>query len=111
MTRSRFATVIHNLVAHPLLVLWPSVGEWLHELTANYMDEDEQVPAPVQSGEVGGWAVPDKTSNRVDVDEDTWPPFEVSRVQTVSAKAPRLSFGCATVVAWHRRKFYPQGKH
>lgn len=25
---------IHNLVAHPLLVLWPRLGEWLHERTA-----------------------------------------------------------------------------
>jgi hypothetical protein len=25
---------VHNLVAHPLLVLCPPVGEWLHERTA-----------------------------------------------------------------------------
>ena len=25
---------IHNVVAHPLLVLWPSVGERLHDATA-----------------------------------------------------------------------------
>lgn len=25
--------VIHNVVAHPLLVLWPRLGEWLHERT------------------------------------------------------------------------------
>lgn len=25
--------VLHNLVAHPLLVLWPRAGEWLHERT------------------------------------------------------------------------------
>jgi NTP pyrophosphatase (non-canonical NTP hydrolase) len=24
---------VHNLVAHPLLVLWPRVGEWLHART------------------------------------------------------------------------------
>lgn len=24
---------IHNVIAHPLLVLWPRVGEWLHEHT------------------------------------------------------------------------------
>lgn len=24
---------VHNVIAHPLLVLWPRVGEWLHELT------------------------------------------------------------------------------
>lgn len=109
MTSHRVASIIHNLVAHPLLVLWPSVGEWLHELTADYMDEEEKVPVPVQSGEVGGWAVPDKTPNRVDV-EETWPPFEVSR-QIRIAKPPRLFVWCATVVAWHRRKFYPQGRH
>lgn len=26
--------IVHNLVAHPLLVLWPRVGEWLHAITA-----------------------------------------------------------------------------
>lgn len=25
---------LHNLVAHPLLVLWPRVGAWLHDWTA-----------------------------------------------------------------------------
>ena len=25
---------VHNLVAHPLLVLCPPVGEWLHDRTA-----------------------------------------------------------------------------
>lgn len=25
---------LHNLVAHPLLVLWPRVGVWLHDRTA-----------------------------------------------------------------------------
>lgn len=25
---------LHHLLAHPLLVLWPRVGEFLHELTA-----------------------------------------------------------------------------
>lgn len=24
---------VHNVVAHPLLVLWPSVGRWLHDRT------------------------------------------------------------------------------
>lgn len=24
---------VHNVIAHPLLVLWPRVGEWLHERT------------------------------------------------------------------------------
>ena len=24
---------VHNLVAHPLLVLWPRVGVWLHDRT------------------------------------------------------------------------------
>ena len=27
----------HNVIAHPLLVLWPSAGEWLHEYTARRM--------------------------------------------------------------------------
>lgn len=27
---SRF---LHNVIAHPLLVLWPRVGEWLHDRT------------------------------------------------------------------------------
>lgn len=25
--------VVHNVVAHPLLVIWPAAGEWLHERT------------------------------------------------------------------------------
>ena len=25
--------VVHNLVAHPLLVLFPPLGEWLHDRT------------------------------------------------------------------------------
>jgi hypothetical protein len=25
--------VLHNLVAHPLLVLFPPLGEWLHDHT------------------------------------------------------------------------------
>lgn len=24
----------HNLIAHPLLVLWPRLGAWLHDRTA-----------------------------------------------------------------------------
>jgi hypothetical protein len=28
--RDRF---IHNVIAHPLLVLWPRLGEWLHDHT------------------------------------------------------------------------------
>lgn len=24
---------LHNVIAHPLLVLWPRVGRWLHERT------------------------------------------------------------------------------
>jgi hypothetical protein len=31
--RGRLSWWIHNLVAHPLLVLWPRLGEWLHGLT------------------------------------------------------------------------------
>lgn len=30
---------VHNLVAHPLLVLWPRVGEQLHDWTARRMGE------------------------------------------------------------------------
>lgn len=30
----RFRWAVHNIVAHPLLVLCPPLGEWLHELTA-----------------------------------------------------------------------------
>ncbi len=30
----RRAWLVHNLVAHPLLVLCPPVGEWLHDRTA-----------------------------------------------------------------------------
>jgi hypothetical protein len=24
---------VHNVIAHPLLVLWPRLGEWLHDRT------------------------------------------------------------------------------
>jgi hypothetical protein len=30
-SETRYA--VHNLVAHPLLVLWPRAGEWLHKRT------------------------------------------------------------------------------
>jgi hypothetical protein len=26
--------VVHNVVAHPLLVIWPAAGEWLHDRTS-----------------------------------------------------------------------------
>jgi len=29
----RSKRIIHNVVAHPLLIIWPRVGEWLHEHT------------------------------------------------------------------------------
>jgi hypothetical protein len=32
--RARLRFIVHNLVAHPLLVLWPRAGERLHDLTA-----------------------------------------------------------------------------
>lgn len=25
--------IVHNLIAHPMLVLWPRLGEWLHDRT------------------------------------------------------------------------------
>jgi hypothetical protein len=25
---------VHNLVAHPLLIVWPRLGVWLHDRTA-----------------------------------------------------------------------------
>jgi hypothetical protein len=25
--------LVHNVIAHPLLALWPRVGEWLHDRT------------------------------------------------------------------------------
>ena len=25
--------ITHNVIAHPLLVIWPRVGEWLHDRT------------------------------------------------------------------------------
>lgn len=32
--RSRLRFIIHNLIAHPLLVLCPPLGERLHDLTS-----------------------------------------------------------------------------
>jgi hypothetical protein len=29
--------VMHNAVAHPLMVVWPRAGEWLHEWTGRRM--------------------------------------------------------------------------
>lgn len=26
--------IVHNVLAHPLLVMWPRVGEWLHDRTS-----------------------------------------------------------------------------
>lgn len=33
----RFCWWIHNVVAHPLLVLWPRIGDRLHDWTAERM--------------------------------------------------------------------------
>jgi hypothetical protein len=30
--------IIHNLIAHPLLVLYPKLGNKLHDYTANKME-------------------------------------------------------------------------
>ena len=30
----RLRWILHNIVAHPLMVLLPPLGEWLHDLTA-----------------------------------------------------------------------------
>lgn len=35
---SRGWWVVHNLVAHPMLVLCPRIGEWLHDYTAERME-------------------------------------------------------------------------
>lgn len=34
---SRFWWTVHNLVAHPLLILWPRAGGWLHRVSAGRM--------------------------------------------------------------------------
>jgi hypothetical protein len=31
--KARMLWWLHNLVAHPMLVLCPPLGEWLHDLT------------------------------------------------------------------------------
>jgi hypothetical protein len=28
-----FGYFLHNVIAHPLLVIWPKAGGWLHDLT------------------------------------------------------------------------------
>jgi hypothetical protein len=33
--------VIHNLISHPLLVLWPPLGVWLHDRTITDKVEGE----------------------------------------------------------------------
>lgn len=66
--------VVHNLIAHPLLVLWPRLGEWLHDATAPepepgpWVDHDGlkihldsfatfQAERTVDMGNVYGWDV------------------------------------------------------
>ncbi len=33
MRSARLSRFVHNVIAHPLLVLCPPLGEWLHERT------------------------------------------------------------------------------
>jgi hypothetical protein len=33
----RFWWTVHNLIAHPLLVCWPTAGRWLHTWSAERM--------------------------------------------------------------------------
>lgn len=42
MTKLRWLVghVVHNVVAHPLLVLCPPLGEWLHDKTAEVYEDD-----------------------------------------------------------------------
>lgn len=42
MIRGRAGYVLHNVIAHPLLVLWPRFGMWLHERT-DPTDESEEL--------------------------------------------------------------------
>lgn len=37
----RFWWAAHNLLAHPLLVLFPLLGEWLHGYTATRMEKPD----------------------------------------------------------------------
>jgi len=41
---------VHNLVAHPMLVLYPRLGEWLHEYTAKRMDGKDGLLLRVEAG-------------------------------------------------------------
>lgn len=34
---TRLCWIAHNCVAHPLMVLWPRLGAWLHGWTAERM--------------------------------------------------------------------------
>jgi len=84
---ARLARFVHNVVAHPLLELWPRVGLWLHEQTAAIADfnaEEPEPPAPVESQEIeGGWAIREPDASNPVYVEETWPPFEVSRVTQI----------------------------
>lgn len=36
---AEWVRIVHNVVAHPLLVICPPIGEWLHDLTAPRDDD------------------------------------------------------------------------
>lgn len=66
-TNNSWAWVVHNLVAHPLMVLWPKVGEWLHEFTASFMDEEVDNTTEPETGD--GWA--EKTPETIEIENVT----------------------------------------
>lgn len=48
---SPFWRAMHNLFAHPFLVLLPPLGRWLHEYTRFRMYEGPQTLSPQEEGE------------------------------------------------------------
>jgi hypothetical protein len=35
--RARFWKFVHNVIAHPMLEVWPRAGEWIHGWTGKRM--------------------------------------------------------------------------
>lgn len=68
-TNNSWAWVVHNVIAHPLLVFWPKVGEWLHDVTASLMEEEPDTSE--ESTDAVGWA--EKTPETIEIENVTQP--------------------------------------
>lgn len=74
---------VHNLIAHPLLVLWPSLGERLHDWTAKRARVPLVAPVPLVYGlgHTSGYSEP--TTPTTTTEYDPWV-YEVAGYEEVS---------------------------